>query len=63
MTLEPETVRAVMEDLVLFRVVDPLTARDTSRGDYPRPIPGVMRPMLRWTTEYVPATELAEAGA
>ena len=35
----------------MFRVVDPLEAKDTARGDYPRPIAGVMRPLLRWTTE------------
>jgi lipopolysaccharide transport system ATP-binding protein len=50
MTLEPETPHVNMEDAVLFRVVDALDAHDTARGDYPRPIPGVMRPLLRWTT-------------
>jgi homopolymeric O-antigen transport system ATP-binding protein len=54
MTLEPETPHVHVRDAVLFRVVDPLTADDTSRGDYPRPIPGVMRPLLRWSTRYVP---------
>jgi lipopolysaccharide transport system ATP-binding protein len=51
MTLEPERARAIVPDAVLFRIVDPLTATDTARGDYPRPIPGVMRPLLTWTTE------------
>jgi lipopolysaccharide transport system ATP-binding protein len=54
MTLEPETYRAHARDAVLFRVVDALTDNDTSRGDYPRPIPGVMRPLLRWSTSYQP---------
>jgi hypothetical protein len=50
MTLEPETLHLVAKDAVLFRVVDPLQAKDTARGDYSKPIPGVMRPLLRWTT-------------
>jgi lipopolysaccharide transport system ATP-binding protein len=50
-TLNPETARVDMADVIVFRVVDALEAKDTSRGDYPRPIPGVIRPMLRWTTE------------
>ncbi len=50
MTLEPEEHHATVADAVLFRVVDSLSATDTARGDYPRPIGGVMRPLLRWTT-------------
>jgi lipopolysaccharide transport system ATP-binding protein len=57
MTLNPETTRADAQDSVLFRVVDCLEARDTARGDYPRPIPGVLRPMLRWETRYEPEME------
>jgi lipopolysaccharide transport system ATP-binding protein len=59
MTLEPEHARAIAHDAVLFRVVDPLSEPDTARGDYPRPIPGVMRPLLRWSTQYTPASEAA----
>jgi homopolymeric O-antigen transport system ATP-binding protein len=50
MTLEPECIRADMADAVLFRVVDCLEAQDTARGAYPRPIPGLLRPKLEWTT-------------
>ena len=60
MTLKPEVIRADMRDAVLFQVVDNLTADDTSRGDYPRPIPGLVRPMFRWTTEYHPRKQTAE---
>ena len=59
MTLDPEHVHALVHDAVLFRVVDPLTASDTARGDYPRPIPGVMRPLLSWTTAYAPCEDAA----
>ena len=52
MTLEPEESHLTVRDAVLFRVVDCLTASDTARGDYPRPIGGVMRPLLKWTTSY-----------
>ena len=61
MTLEPEVLRADAQDAVLFRVVDCLEATDTSRGDYPRPIPGVLRPMLRWETRYEAALETVAA--
>jgi lipopolysaccharide transport system ATP-binding protein len=57
MTLEPECLRVDAQDAVLFRVLDCLEAKDTSRGEYPRPIPGVMRPMLKWTTKYSARTE------
>jgi hypothetical protein len=48
-----------MLDVVLFQVVDCLTADDTARGDYPRPIPGAMRPALKWTTAFTPAGQQA----
>jgi lipopolysaccharide transport system ATP-binding protein len=54
MTLEPERVHTTLRDAVLFRVVDVLSATDTARGDYPRPIGGLMRPLLTWTTSYTP---------
>jgi len=51
MTLAPEKWRCGLQDVVMFRVIDPLDAKDTARGDYPRPIIGAMRPLLRWTTK------------
>jgi len=54
MTLQPEHLHVTVSDAVLFRVVDCLTAPDTARGDYPRPISGVVRPMFTWTTSYTP---------
>jgi lipopolysaccharide transport system ATP-binding protein len=62
MTLEPESRHANVVDAVLFRVIDSLSATDTARGDYPRPIPGVMRPLLKWTTVYA-ASDRAAAGS
>jgi lipopolysaccharide transport system ATP-binding protein len=49
-SLEPEMAHVNVPDAVYFRVVDNLSAPDTARGDYPRPIPGVVRPLLDWTT-------------
>jgi lipopolysaccharide transport system ATP-binding protein len=68
MTLKPEMVRADIIDAVLFQVVDSITADDTARGDYPKPIPGLVRPLLKWTTQFVPteeeeSAEVAAAGA
>jgi lipopolysaccharide transport system ATP-binding protein len=63
MTLQPEHLHVTVSDAVLFRVVDCLTAADTARGDYPRPINGVVRPLFNWTTSYTPfASEAVEVG-
>jgi lipopolysaccharide transport system ATP-binding protein len=59
MTLAPENVHADMRDVVMFRVLDPLSAVDTARGDYSRPIPGAVRPLLRWSTTFRPSAQEA----
>jgi lipopolysaccharide transport system ATP-binding protein len=61
MTLAPETTHLWVMDVALFRVIDSLSAKDTARGDYPRPVPGVMRPLLKWTTSYTPSVRPATA--
>ena len=50
-TLDPLAVHVFERDTVAFQVVDSMDG-DSARGDYAGPLPGVMRPMLRWTTEY-----------
>jgi lipopolysaccharide transport system ATP-binding protein len=60
MTWNPEVVHAAAEDAVAFRVLDDLTARDTARGDYSKAMPGLIRPLLRWTTQQVPSRDRAE---
>jgi lipopolysaccharide transport system ATP-binding protein len=57
MTLEPEHSHTDVMDTVMFHVVDPLSAKDTSRGEYPRPMPGVLRPKLEWTNRYEPFSD------
>ncbi len=67
-SLDPETVHAIVDEAVAFRVLDDLTATTTARGDYPNPMPGVVRPLLEWTTTFVPrhsdtASSLRPVGA
>jgi lipopolysaccharide transport system ATP-binding protein len=53
MTLDPEVVHTVVDEAVAFRITDDLEASNTARGDYGRPLPGLMRPLLEWTTAVV----------
>ena len=48
-TLAPLEVHAHEEDVVTFRVFDPMSA-DSARGNYTGPFPGVVRPLVRWNT-------------
>lgn len=45
---------------VAFEVVESLTG-DTARGDYRGEFPGMLRPILSWTTQFVDGTLLHEA--
>ena len=57
MTLEPEVLHGVAVNAIQFRVVFPLGAKDTARGDYGNAAPGVVQPMLKWKTQYRPRIE------
>jgi lipopolysaccharide transport system ATP-binding protein len=50
LNLNPDAVRAELYDAVAFRVVDPSKTEDSADGS--KLIPGLVRPRLRWTTEY-----------
>lgn len=50
-TYQPMEVHFVEWDAVTFNVVDS-TDGDTARGDYTGLLPGVVRPVLDWSTEY-----------
>jgi len=54
-TLDPALTHFWERDAVAFRVIDSLDG-DSARGDYGGPIPGVVRPLLRWTTSFSPAS-------
>jgi lipopolysaccharide transport system ATP-binding protein len=56
-SLEPDILHFWERDAVSFQVVDAPNGQ-TARGDYPGGIPGAVRPLLRWTTEYDPQVGL-----
>lgn len=51
-TLDPFIVHVDVPDAVVFHVVDSLDG-DSARGDYGGPMPGVVRPLLPWTSRLV----------
>jgi len=58
----PSTVlHAYERNAVAFQVVDSPVG-DSARGDYVGPMPGVVRPLLNWTTEAQITTNLNEQG-
>ncbi|MCX6676307.1 MAG: ABC transporter ATP-binding protein [Methanothrix sp.] len=50
-TLDPFEVHFDERDAVAFQAVDSLEG-DSARGDYSGHFPGVIRPLLKWTTQY-----------
>ncbi|MFQ5642849.1 MAG: hypothetical protein ACE5FQ_04030, partial [Thiogranum sp.] len=56
LTLEPQTALQFAEqEVVSFQVVDPMEG-DSARGDWANNLQGVVRPLLRWETEFSRAT-------
>jgi len=53
-THDPLKVHFFERDAVAFQVVDTLEG-DSARADYAGHMPGVVRPLLDWTTEFTPA--------
>jgi lipopolysaccharide transport system ATP-binding protein len=52
-TLDPVVVHFFEREAVAFQVIDSLDG-DSTRAEYAGHYPGVVRPSLRWTTEYTP---------
>jgi lipopolysaccharide transport system ATP-binding protein len=50
-TIEPDILHFAESDVVAFQVVDDM-AGDTARGDWRNDIPGAVRPLLEWQTEF-----------
>ena len=50
-TMDPFEIHLDERDAVAFEVVDSLDG-DSARGDFSGHLPGVMRPLLRWTTRF-----------
>jgi lipopolysaccharide transport system ATP-binding protein len=52
-TMDPVRVHFYEREAVAFQVID-TTDGDSARGDYGGPIPGVVRPLLQWSTSFSP---------
>jgi homopolymeric O-antigen transport system ATP-binding protein len=52
-TLDPFQVHVWEVDALAFHVVDSLEG-DSARGEYGGPLPGVVRPLLNWETDFAP---------
>jgi lipopolysaccharide transport system ATP-binding protein len=50
-TLNPDTIQFSERKAIAFHVVDSIEG-DTARGDYAKQLPGVVRPVLDWATQY-----------
>jgi lipopolysaccharide transport system ATP-binding protein len=48
-TTDPWIVQCIERQAVAFQVIDSADG-DSARGDWAGPMPGVVRPLLRWTT-------------
>lgn len=49
-TLNPEVIHFFERDVVAVQIIDSLDG-DSARGDYGGPFPGIVRPLLHWTSE------------
>ena len=58
LTLNPDSVQFLERTAVAFQVTDSLDG-DSARGDYSRNIPGIVRPMLKWTNQFNPVLDEA----
>ena len=52
-TMDPVTIHVFERESVAFQVVDTFDG-DSARGDYRGHVPGVVRPLLRWTNRFFP---------
>jgi lipopolysaccharide transport system ATP-binding protein len=57
-TMSPVHVHFFEENVLAFQVIDKGEG-DSARGDYAGPMPGIVRPLLTWTTEFEPAKDAA----
>ncbi|OLE53296.1 MAG: ABC transporter [Acidobacteria bacterium 13_1_20CM_3_53_8] len=58
-TMDPVIIHFYEREAVAFHVVDSIDG-NSARGDYAGPFPGIVRPLLNWTTHYVPATRASD---
>src|SRR6185437_15408512 len=55
-TLSNMNIRFDEPDLITFQTIDSLDG-DSARGDYAGHLPGVVRPLLKWSTAYEPPSK------
>jgi homopolymeric O-antigen transport system ATP-binding protein len=61
-TMDSVTVHFFEQDVVAFQVIDSLDG-NSARGDFAGPMPGIVRPLLHWTSQFTPAaTEASHRG-
>ena len=60
-TMDPFRAHFFERDVVAFHVVDSLD-ENLTRGDYGGPMPGVVRPLLKWTSQLVSQTSSTKVG-
>jgi lipopolysaccharide transport system ATP-binding protein len=53
-TMAPNILHFHELDAVAFQVIDSLEG-DSARGDWAQPLPGVVRPLLKWHTQFCPS--------
>ncbi len=53
-TVNPQIYQFYVHDSIAFQVIDTLEG-DSARGDYGGRIDGVVRPLLKWSTQYIPS--------
>ena len=66
-TMDPVVVHFYERDAVAFQIIDSMDG-DSARGEYAGPMPGVVRPLLQWSTRMIsesdqPVTAQAGEGA
>ena len=52
-SMEPLKIHFFERDAIAFQVIDTMDG-DSARGDYAGPMPGIVRPMLNWTSQFTP---------
>ncbi len=61
-TMSPVVVHFYEQEAVAFQVIDSLDG-DSARGDYSGPMPGIVRPLLPWSTRSIPSTSTVKETA
>lgn len=61
-TMDPVRVHFFERDIVAFHIVDSLDG-NSARGDYAGPMPGIVRPLLHWTSQFNPSNSASPGGS